>query len=198
MQDGIKRWAVEPLHRGRRGVDERLLLALPWLGRLVASAAVRVPAGSRLRRAVITYSLTTAIAATNRGDYWAISAFCAPDFELCLWPNEPEARPAGLDPAHYGPEGYAKAVEIWTAVFSEHRWDLREFVDPGGNLIGARTEMVGRGAGSGVEVRLTHFNVWQFERGLLRRQWIFASEDAMLAVLEPTDPVPVVGMPKET
>ena len=183
MPDEIERWAVEPLHRARRGVDERLLLALPWLGRLVVSAAVRPPAGSRPRRAVITYSLRTAIAATNRGDYWAISAFCAPNLELCLWPDEPEARPAGLDPAHYGPEGYAKAVEIWTAAFSDHRWDLYEFVDPGGNRIGARAEMVGRGAGSGLEVRWTQFHVWQFDRGLLRRQWVFASEEAMLALL---------------
>ncbi len=184
MPDEIKRWAVEPLHRSRRGVDERLLLALPWLGRRLVAATVRAPAGSRLRRAVVTYSLRTAVAATSRSDYWAIFALCAPDIELYLWPDEPDSRPAGLDAVHYGPEGYVKAVEIWTAPFSEHRWDLREFVDPGGDRIGAHSQLLGRGAGSGAEVRWAHFQVWQFERGLLRRQWVLASEAAMLAVLE--------------
>jgi hypothetical protein len=198
MPDEVERWAVKPLHRARRGVDERLRLALPWLTRGLLSMTVRAPAGSRLRRAVLTHSLRTAVAATNRGDYTAISAFCASDFELYVWPDEPESRPAGADAVYYGPEGYLKALEIWIEPFSEHRWDLHEFVDPGGDRIGARAEMVGRGAGSGAEVRLAQFHVFQFERGLLRRQWALASEAAMLAVLELTHPVPIAGMPEET
>ena len=195
MPDEIKRWAVEPLHRARRGVDERLQLALPWLGREVVSAALRAPAGSRLRRAVLTYGIRVAVAANNRRDYAAMTAVFAPDIELYLWPDEPESRPAGLDAVHYGPEGYVKSLGVWKAEFSEHRWDLREVVDPGGDRFGARTEVVGRGAGSGVEVRLTQFQVWQFERGLLRRQWVLASEEGLLAVLESTHPVPIAGMP---
>ena len=196
MPDEIKRWAVKPLHRTRRGVEERLLLALPWLGRIVVSAAVRAPAGSRLRRAVVTRLVRIGLAGASRGDYGPLSAFVAPDIELFLFPDEPESRPGGFDAAYYGPEGYFKALEIWKEPFSEHRWDLREFVDRSGNRIGARTELVGRGAGSGVEVRLAVFYVWQLERGLLRRQWALASEEAMLAVLEPTHPL--AGTPQET
>lgn len=189
MPDEIKRWAVEPLYRARRGVDERLLVALPCLGRRLVAAIVRAPAGSRLRRAVLTYSIRTAIAATNRGDYAAISVLGAPDLELYVWPDKPESRPAGLDAVYYGPGGYVKALDSWKAPFSEFRYDLRELVDPGGDRIAARVEMVGRGGGSGVEVRMAHFNVWQFERGQLRRNWTFASEEAMLSVLEDRDSV---------
>jgi ketosteroid isomerase-like protein len=187
MPGEIKRWAVEPLHRSRRGVDEQLLLALPWLGRGLLSVTVRAPAGSRLRRSVLTYSLRTALAAMNRGDYAAISAFGAPDLELHIYPDRPESRAPGMDAVHYGRQGYFKVLEGWKAPFSEHRFDVREFVDPGGDRVGARVEMVGRGVASGVEVRLTHFNVWQLERGLLRRNWLLASEAAMLAVLERTE-----------
>ena len=182
--DVIARWEIEPLHRARRGVDERLVLALPWLGRGLVSATVRSPAGSRLRRAVLTYSIRTAVAANNRGDYPAMSALFAPDIELHLYPDEPDSRASDLDAVHCGPEGVLKMLEIWKAPFSEHRWDLRELVDPGGDRFGARTEVVGRGAGSGVEVRLAQFLALQFERGLLRREWVLASEPAMLAVLE--------------
>ena len=147
---------------------------------------------------MLTHLIGVGVAANNRGDYAVASAFLAPDIELYLFPDEPHSRPGGFDPVHYGREGYFKALEIWKEPFSEHRWDLREFVDPGGNRIGACTELVGRGAGSGVEVRLAVFYVWHFERGLLRRQWALASEAAMLAVLEATHPVPIAGMPEET
>ena len=198
MPDEIKRWAVEPLHRARRGVDERLLLAVPWLARRLVSATVRAPAGSRLRRAMLTRLIRVAIAANNRGDHIAMSAFFAPDVELYLYPDEPGSRASDLDPVHYGREGVVRMVEIWKAPFGEHRWDLREVVDPGGDRIGMRTEVVGRGDSSGVEVRLAQFQVMQFERGLLRREWVLASEEAMLEVLVPTHRAPITDTPKET
>ena len=197
MPDEIERWAVEPLLRARRGVDERLLVALPWLGRGLVSAIFRAPAGWRLRRVVLTHLMRVGVAASNRGDYAPISAFGAPDLELYGYPDQPESRPAGMDAVYYGHEGYVKALDVWRAPFNELRYDLREFVDPGGDRIGARVEMVGRGSGSGAEVRRTHFQVWQFERGLLRRNWTLASEEGMLAVLESTDPVPNAGVPNE-
>ena len=198
MPDKTARWAVEPLHRARRGVDERLLLALPWLGRLVVSAAVRAPAGSRLRRAVLTYAIRVGVAANNRRDYGAMSAFFAPDLELYMYPDDPESRGVDLDAVYYGPEGYVNTTEVFKAMFSDHRWDLRELIDPGGDRFGARAEQLGRGGGSGAEVRRTQFTVLQFERGLLRRQWVLGSEAAMVAVLEATHPVPIAGMSEET
>jgi hypothetical protein len=141
--------------------------------------------------------ISLGVAANERHDYVLMSAFFAPDLELHFTPDEPGSR-MDLDPVYYGPEGYLKALEIWKAPYGEHRWDLRELVDPGGDRIGARTDVVGRGAGSGLEVRWTVFYVWQFERGLLRRQWALASEAAMLAALDPSHPVPIAGMPKET
>ena len=198
MADEIKRWAVEPLRRARPGIDERLFVALPWLGRRLVSAIVRARAGSRLRRAVLTHWIRVGAAANNRRDYAALSVGLAPDVELYVYPDEPEFLPAGQDAVHYGREGYLKALEIWKAPFSEHRWDLHELVDRGGDRFGARIEEVGRGGSSGAEVRWVEFQVWQFERGLLRRNWLVASEAAMLAVLEATHPVPIAGMPTET
>jgi hypothetical protein len=88
------------------------------------------------------------------------------------------------EPVYHGREGYVKGCEVWKAAFTEHRWELRELVDPGGSRIGARVEVVGRGGASGIETRLTQFHVWQLERGLLRRQWLMSSESAMLSLLQ--------------
>ena len=92
MADEIDRWNVKPLHRAQCGVDERLLVALPWLARGLASATVRAPAGSRFRRAALTRFIRVGVAAINRSDYVALSASLAPDVELYLYPDAPSSR----------------------------------------------------------------------------------------------------------
>jgi hypothetical protein len=180
----IVRWEIEPLRRSRRGVDERLWLAAPWLLRPLVSLAVRVRPGSRFRRAVLSRALLLGSEANNRGDYEALSAWLNPEVELHVYPDEPEARPVDAEPVYHGRAGYVEGCEVWKAGFGEHRFELRELVDPGGNRFGARVEAVGRGGASGIETRRTQFHVWQFDRGLLRRQWLVSSETAMLALLE--------------
>jgi hypothetical protein len=65
----LVRWQIEPLERRRRGVDERIAVALPGLSRRMRAAATRLPAGSPLRRAALTRAVRTGYAATNRDDY---------------------------------------------------------------------------------------------------------------------------------
>jgi hypothetical protein len=108
----------------------------------------------------------------------------SPRVELHMYPDAPALRPVDAEPTYHGREGYVKASEVWKAGFGEFRWELRELVDPGGSRFGARIEMIGRGATSGLETRMTQFHIWQVERGLLRRQWAVSSEAAMLAMLE--------------
>ena len=179
----IARWEVEPLHRSRRGFDERLLIAAPWILRPVSWAAARASPGSLVRRALLGRALRVGNAAANRDGYDAIFPFLDPAFELHMYPDSPEARPAGMEPVYRGAEGFRKSLADWEAAFDENRWDLHEFIDGGGKRMGGRTELVGRGAGSGVETRMTQFMVWRFERGLIQHQSVFQSEAAMLALL---------------
>jgi hypothetical protein len=58
-----------------------------------------------------------------------------------------------MEPVYYDPEGYLKAVELWTAGFAEFRWELRELFDPGGDRFAARVELIDRGGASGLETR---------------------------------------------
>jgi hypothetical protein len=73
------------------------------------------------------------------------------------------------------------------------QFELRELVDPGGDRIGGRVDRSGRGGHSGITVSDTDFYVWQIERGLLRRQWIFRSEPAMLTLLQGADDARTAG-----
>jgi hypothetical protein len=100
-----------------------------------------------------------------------------------MMPDAPDTRPADMKPVYTGPDGYVNAIEVWKAPFSDFRWELREVFDPGESRIGARAEMVARGRASGLEIRQNQFHVWQFEHGLVRHQWVFATEDGMLTLL---------------
>jgi hypothetical protein len=178
MGNEIVRWKVEPIERSRRGLDERLLIAAPRLLRLVAYC-LRRPAGSRLRRVVITRLLQVGLAANNRGDYKAMSTGFHPDVELDLR----EGAVPGFEEVQRGRDAYIHALLVWKESFGENRWELREIFDPGGARFGYRNEVVARGTGSGVELRRQEFYVLELEEGLLRRQWFATNQDAMLRLL---------------
>src|SRR5438128_2132909 len=109
--DAIVRWDVEPLDRSRRGLDERLLLAMPWLASALSSAAVRARPGSRPRRA-LGHVICAGMEANNRRDYEVVAALLGPDVELHLIPDAPEVRAADMEPVYFGREGYIEASEL--------------------------------------------------------------------------------------
>ena len=176
MNRGFARWRVEPLRNQRRTVVERLALAAPRPTRWLTARTARVGSGSRLRRAALTRMLLVGVAANNRLDYEALSAFLHPEVELHM----PSRRGAGMDPVYCGREGYLIALQLWKEPFSEFRWEVLEMFDPGGDRFAARTDMVGRGRESGLELREPQFNVWQLADGFVWRQWAFTAEDEML------------------
>jgi hypothetical protein len=182
----VVRSRIYPLSRARRGVEDRLLIATPGLIRRLFAMALRGGPESRLRRGVLRRTLQVGIAANNRRDYEVLSAFLSRDVEMHMFPDDPEARPAGIDPVYRGHERYLTLLELWKASFRDHRWELQELLDPGGARFGARLEIVGHGLGSGVEVRQTQYGVWQVEHGSVERQWALATEPATLALLEDT------------
>jgi hypothetical protein len=138
----------------------------------------------RFAGAALGHILGVGIAANSRDDYAVVSACLSPLVELHALPDEPTARTTDVEPIYYGREGYVRASQLWKAGFAEFRWELRELFDPGRDRIAARLETIARGRASGIEIRLTQFHVWQFESGLLRRQWALHSEAAMFELLD--------------
>lgn len=179
----VARWPTEPLERPRRGLEERLVLAAPWLVRFGFSIASRGRAGSRLRRATIVHGVALGLAAVNRDDYDAVAPNLCPDIELHMFPDAPEHRAIDFEAVARGRDAYLDTNKLWKREVTDNRWELREFIDPGGNRIAARVQLVALGSASGIPVEQSQYFVWEFERGRLRRQWVFATEAALLAKL---------------
>jgi hypothetical protein len=130
------------------------------------------------------YLVCVGVEANNRRDYEVVCSLLSSEVELHVIPDAPEARAADMEPVYLGREGYIQASELWKAAFENFRWELRQLVDAGGDRIAGRSDLVARGVSSGVDTRWSQYYVWQFERGLLRRQWALSTEAAMRALLE--------------
>ena len=181
---GIVRWEVQPLERSRRGLDEWIAVAAPWLTRRLTTLVLRQPAGSRLRKAALTQAVRRNNAANNRGDYRAMLATYHPDIEFS--PPMRGRAGNGLDAVYGGHEGVVEFITEWKSGFGRHTYTPREIADAGGNRFAVRVGLAGTIRDTDVEVpgELTAVNT--FEDGLLVRQVFFNSWPETLAALAET------------
>jgi ketosteroid isomerase-like protein len=175
------RWEIEPLERSRRGLDERIVLAAPWLRKAMARRAERQPAGSKLRRSLLTRAVRVGFAANNRGDYEAMSASFHPEIEL-IPPGRGQTA-LGFDPVYRGPDGVRRFVEEWKSGFGGFRYAVKEIADAGGSRFALRLELIGTVGESGVEVRDEYGQVNTVKDGQLIRQENYYDWQEALAAL---------------
>jgi ketosteroid isomerase-like protein len=178
----LARWEVEPLERPRRGLDERLMLAMPSLRRLLTRRAASAPAGSRMRRAALTRSVRTGYAAVNRGDYAAMRAAMHPQVEVI--PPQRGSGALGFEPVYRGPEGAVEFVKQWKAGFARFTYEPREIVDAGGELFAVRLGMIARMRGANVDVSEDYGVLMRVTDGAVIRQEGFRDWHEALAALE--------------
>jgi ketosteroid isomerase-like protein len=181
VERDLVRWPIEPLERGRRGIDERISLAAPWLRHRITAAIERAPAGSPMRKAALTRSVRSGYAAINRDDYEAIRAALHPDVEL--YPPGKGRGGIGFDPVYRGPDGVTRFVKQWKSGFSRFRYEPREIVDPGGSSFAVRIGMIGTMHGSDTEVRDEYGTVVDLKDGRVIRQENFYEWSAALETL---------------
>jgi ketosteroid isomerase-like protein len=100
----------------------------------------------------------------------------APDVELHERADLPDAKVY---------RGRAQAKEFWRKtqqLFSEIRWEPREFVDLGHAVL-VETTVVAVGRGSDVRVEMEETDVFWFRDGLIVRVQGYATKDEALAVV---------------
>jgi hypothetical protein len=184
VQDAeIVRWVIGPLERSRRGLDERIALAVPWFSRRLSRLAARQPAGSRLRRALLTRAVQVGVAANNRGDYEAMLANYHPEVEL-IPPSKGQSM-LGFDPVYRGHEGVRRFFEQWKSGFGRHTYEAQEIADAGGDRFAIRFGLSGTIGDTEAEVHEEYGNVNTLEGGLLVRQENFYEwRDALSALTE--------------
>lgn len=139
----------------RRPLDARLFLRFPGLFRLGARAVTRLRLGSRLRGVVLRRAIELVVAGQNRGDFELTFALYSPDNELRnVTTGGATASILGLEEVYRGPEGVRRFFEEWAEPWEHWHWGpTGELVDLGGGKALALLLLVGRGRGSGIEVR---------------------------------------------
>jgi SnoaL-like domain len=183
-ESGIVRWEVQPLERPRRGIDERIAVAAPWLTRRLTALVLRQPAGSRLRKAALTQAVRRNNAANNRGDYRAMLATYHPDIEFS--PPMRGRAGDGFDAVYRGHAGVIEFITEWKSGFGRHTYTPREIADAGGNSFALRFGLAGTIRDTDVEVPGELAVVNTLENGLLVRQVFFTAWSEALAALAAT------------
>ena len=164
------RSVVRPLGKRatrRRSLDERLSVRFPALVRIVTSAMMRLPPGSRLRRVLVARAIARAYAAANRRDFDVVLA--GMDHRVYEYRPSRDLLPPDLDPVFHGPEGYRRLWKYWLDAFQDIRWDPEEVLDMGDKLL-VTTQQRGHGSGSGVGVSKPVFQLFTLRGGLVIRQ----------------------------
>ena len=152
--------------RQHRTLYEQVLVRFPVLVRALSMLRLRLPMRSRLRRFLLLQFAAGASAAANRQDFDLLFSGFDPQLDLRTAAG---VYPTELSGHHYGHSGYrnlwGKLLEVWEDV----RIEPEEVIDTGDCII-SRTRVDTRGAGSGVPVSVTMFQVFTFRGGLVVRQ----------------------------
>jgi ketosteroid isomerase-like protein len=160
----------------RRKLDERILVRIPSLARMLANAWSRLPPRSCLRRSTLALFVRRGCEAVNRRDFEVLFLVLDPDIEFrfagaFVLPDLP-----GVQRGH---EGYRRLWEYGIEVMGDLRLEIDEVTDYGDRLINAGRQM-GHGSSSGVAVNQVVFQLLTLRRGLVVRQEDFTDRDKAL------------------
>ena len=152
--------------RQHRALYEQVFARFPGLVRALSLLRLRLPMRSRLRRFLLLRFAALASVAANRQDFDLLFTGFDPQLDLRTAAG---VYPTELSGHHYGHSGYrdlwGKLLEVWEEV----RIEPEELIDTGDCII-SLTRVDTRGAGSGVPVSMTMFQVFIFRAGLVIRQ----------------------------
>jgi ketosteroid isomerase-like protein len=158
-------------------MDERLTVRFPVLYRLLASALIRLPVRSRLRRTLMARTIARGMAAANRRDFDMLVVGLDPDLEYR--PRSDWSDVFDLQAVFRGHAGYRQAWNRMTEAFDDFRLELQEITDLGDHVL-ATVIATGHGSRSGVPVTLALFQLFRFGGGLVVWQRDFADRDSAL------------------
>jgi ketosteroid isomerase-like protein len=161
-----------------RTLDERLAVRAPWLFNAVAKRVARLPVRSRVRRYLLARRTIQGYQAVNRGDLDVLLAVYLPDVITSFDPAS-GLTPADLAGEHEGHDGFRLLWDAWNSAWENLRFDPRELVDAGDRLL-VTVDVSGRGAGSGIEIEMTYYEVYTLRDGRIARHENFLARAAAL------------------
>jgi ketosteroid isomerase-like protein len=121
---------------------------------------------------------TRGFEAYNAGDSEAVIALLHPDVEL-------HADSELINGGDYrGHEGFIRWNAEWTEAWEEFKIEPRSIETFGGNALLADTHQVARGAGSGVDVEMDVYWVFELDDDQVVRMHLYATRERALAAIE--------------
>jgi ketosteroid isomerase-like protein len=115
------------------------------------------------------------LAAYESGDEETLRELIHPEGEIY---GHPEIVNAGT---YYGFEGFQQWVREWEEAWDEISYDLGELVEVGAGFLVAPVHVVGRGAGSGVEIDSVFGWMYELRDGRSVRFHVYPSVEVALA-----------------
>jgi ketosteroid isomerase-like protein len=150
-----------------RHLDERLLLAAPWLSRQFRRMLFRLHPGSTLRRRVLKRFAVRGWEAFARGDFEAALIAFDAAYEINLYGEM--LKGLGFDSRYLGYAGLKEFGAAWRAVWSSIEYAVDDFIDLGDRIV-LRFTTTTRGAASGAEVSQTAGSIYFIEDARIVRQ----------------------------
>jgi ketosteroid isomerase-like protein len=107
------------------------------------------------------------LAAYESGDEAALQAMIHPEGEIY---GHPEIVNSGT---YHGFDGFQQWVRAWEEAWAELSYDIGELVEVGDTVIVAPVHVVGRGAGSGLEIDRVFGWLWEWRDGRATRFHVY-------------------------
>jgi ketosteroid isomerase-like protein len=158
-----------------RPVEQRIGVRWPGLYHLVGTPIMRLPRGSRLRRALLERSVQAGYEAWNRDDMEAARSFADPEVEVYV--AQEADLPVGLDEVYHGPDGYCQAMEEWAEAWRNWGVEVEDVIEVAQDKFLVAGRHFGEGRASGVKLEQWSAALYTIRRGKILRVDMFFLAD---------------------
>jgi ketosteroid isomerase-like protein len=158
----------------RLTLEQRLAIGFPRLAARGNRLILRLPATSRIRRALLWRAVRLGYAAQNATNQVNV-ANLTPDAVLI----QPGAE-VGAEGEFHGPEGFVRGWQVMTDTWDDYHAVPEELIDPGGNQIVVFARLRGRAHASGIPLDEPVAHVFTFRDGQIAKLHVFENRDKAL------------------
>jgi hypothetical protein len=172
------RWSVDADDAKSR-ITDRMAQKFPALARRLWERALMAPAGSRLRRLILTRGATISFAAFDRRDWDYLESIYAHATVTYL----AGVMPDGSITARGWPEIRRLLMEDTAEIWANSEQRVTEIIDYGGRFFAFVVPGEFRFEASGIELERSQFCGYTFDQGVVTNQWVAVDQETMVAAL---------------
>jgi hypothetical protein len=134
----------------KRTLVERVGVRWPSAARQTTRWMLRLPPGSRLRKALLARFAKGVFLSWNRGDFALVPVIDDPDVETSVMMGDRLA--VGLEAVYHGPDGHCRAMEEWNDSWRVWDAEIDEVIEEGRDQFVVVARVYGEGAASGLRM----------------------------------------------